>query len=49
MVTADVAQSSTADITVAAGPALRIWVLALSTYGVGDGVTTAMIVWGTPL
>jgi hypothetical protein len=49
MATADVVQSPTADVTVAAGPALRIWALALSTYGVGDGVTTAMIVWGTPL
>ena len=30
-------------------PVLRIWALALATYGVGDGITTALIVWASPL
>lgn len=49
MATADVIRSQTPETTAVTGPALKIWVLAISTYGVGDGVTTAMIVWGTPL
>lgn len=49
MATADATRSPPADVTVATGPVLRIWALALATYGVGDGLTTAMIVWGTPL
>ena len=49
MATADVTQSQTPETTTVTGPALKIWVLALSTYGVGDGATTAMIVWGAPL
>ena len=49
MATAEVPQSPPVGAAVPTGPALRIWALALATYGVGDGLTTAMIVWGAPL
>jgi hypothetical protein len=26
-----------------------VWALALATYGVGDGVTTALLIWASPL
>ncbi|ESS02504.1 MAG: hypothetical protein A07HR67_02837 [uncultured archaeon A07HR67] len=29
-------------------PALRVWALVLATFGVGDGVTTAAIIWMSP-
>jgi hypothetical protein len=40
---------SLAGVTAPTEPALRIWALALATYGVGDGVTTAMLVWVSPV
>jgi len=47
--TADATWPSVAEITVPTEPALRVWALALATYGVGDGVTTAMLVWASPV
>ncbi|MEF8853816.1 MAG: hypothetical protein V5A28_15585 [Haloarculaceae archaeon] len=49
MSTADATWSPVAGVTVSTGPVLRVWALALATYGVGDGVTTAAVVWASPL
>lgn len=47
--TVDASWSSVAGITAPTEPALRIWTLALATYAVGDGFTTAMLVWVSPV
>lgn len=49
MSTADATWSPVAGITVPTWPVLGIWTLALVTYGVGDGLTTAALVWTSPL
>lgn len=35
-------------ITAPTEPALRMWALVLATFGAGDGVTTAAIIWMSP-
>jgi hypothetical protein len=47
--TVDATWPSVAEITAPTEPALRIWALALATYVVGDGVTTAVLVWVSPV
>lgn len=49
MPTIDATWPSVAGITAPTEPVLRIWALALATYAVGDGVTTAMLVWVSPV
>jgi hypothetical protein len=36
-------------VAVPTGRSLYLWLVALATYGVGDGLTTAVIVWLSPL
>jgi hypothetical protein len=47
--TADATLPSVSRIIAPTEPALRLWALALATYGVGDGVTTAVLVWISPV
>jgi hypothetical protein len=49
MSTADWDWSALTTGSTAIGPAVRVWILAVVTYGVGDGLTTAAVVWSTPL
>ena len=47
--TSDVTLPSVAGISPPTEPTLIMWTLALATYGVGDGVTTALLVWTSPI
>jgi len=49
MPNADAGLTPDVGITILAEPVFRIWALALATYGVGDGITTALLVWTSPL
>jgi hypothetical protein len=49
MSTADWNPTAVRDGSVTLGPVVRIWILAVATYGVGDGLTTAALVWSAPL
>jgi hypothetical protein len=49
MSTADASWSPVGEVSVPTAPVVRVWMLALATYGVGDGVTTAALVWASPL
>lgn len=47
--TAGATRASTGEITVPTGPIVGAWTVALATYGVGDSLTTAMLVWASPM
>jgi hypothetical protein len=47
--TSDATLFSVASSTAPTEPAFGLWTLALATYGVGDGVTTAALVWISPV
>lgn len=47
--TSDVSTASVGSYISPTEPALRVWALALATYGVGDGITTAVLVWLSPV
>lgn len=49
MSTADANPTGLTDSSATVGPVVRIWILAVATYGVGDGLTTAALVWSAPL
>jgi hypothetical protein len=49
MSTADGSGLALTDGSTTVGPVVRVWTLAVVTYGVGDGLTTAAVVWSTPL
>jgi|MGYP006968422558 hypothetical protein len=49
MLIADTSWTPDAGSTIPTRPVLRIWALALAMYGIGDGLTTALVVWASPL
>jgi hypothetical protein len=49
MSTVDANPTGLTDSSTTVGPVVRLWILAVATYGVGDGVTTAALVWSAPL
>jgi len=46
---ADASWTPDAGSTIPTRPVLRIWALALAMYGIGDGLTTVLVVWASPL